>query len=64
MAGAKPFWRFKRIVCKEAFSGELVLQDTPAVINTLQSNDIPGIKPMVYDIFTPQLIMGKYLTRN
>lgn len=50
--------------CKSAFSGKLVLQDTPAVIDTLQSNDIPGIKPMVYDIFTPQPIHGKYLKRN
>ncbi|XWW93584.1 hypothetical protein V2A60_001518 [Cordyceps javanica] len=31
---------------------------------TLQSADIPGIKPMVYDIFTPQPIHGKYLERN
>ncbi|KAM3472647.1 hypothetical protein MY8738_008761 [Beauveria namnaoensis] len=28
--------------CKGAFSGKAVLQDTPAVIDTLQSSDIPG----------------------
>lgn len=47
--------------CKKAFSERLVLQDTTAVIDTLQSDTIPGIKPMVYDIFTPQPINDKYL---
>lgn len=47
--------------CKKVFSGRLVLQDTTAVIDTLQPDDIPGIKPMVYDVFTPQPIKGKYL---
>ena len=47
--------------CGGAFTGRLVLQDLPAVIDTLKSDDIPGIKPMVYDIFSPQPVKGRHL---
>lgn len=42
------------------FGGELVLQDLPIVIDALRPEEIPGIKPMTYDIFTPQPVKGKY----
>ncbi|EGX88469.1 O-methyltransferase, putative [Cordyceps militaris CM01] len=48
------------------FSGRLVLQDLPTVIDTLKPEDIPGIEPMAYDIFTPQPVQGArvYLMRR
>lgn len=42
-----------------AFGGKLILQDLPIVINTLQPENIPGIEPMVYDIFTPQPVKSE-----
>ena len=49
---------------KGAFSGRLVLQDLPAVIDSLKRDDIPGIKPMVYNVFTQQPVKGKHLKTN
>jgi hypothetical protein len=42
-----------------AFGGKLILQDLPVVINSLKPEDIPGIEPMVYDIFTPQPVKSE-----
>lgn len=44
--------------CGGAFGGKLILQDLPAVIDTLKAGDIPGIEPMVYEIFTEQPVKG------
>lgn len=40
--------------CGGAFGGKLILQDLPVVIDTLKWEEIPGIAPMAYDIFTEQ----------
>lgn len=42
------------------YGGKLVLQDLPIVINTLKPEDIPGIEPMAYDIFTPQPVKSEF----
>lgn len=38
--------------CPGFFGGKVVLQDLPSVINTLKLEELPGIEPMVYDIFS------------
>lgn len=40
--------------CGDAFGGRLILQDLCTVIDTLRPDDLRGIEPMVYDIFTEQ----------
>lgn len=42
--------------CRGAFGGKLILQELPVVLESLTPDDIPGIEPMPYDIFTPQPI--------
>lgn len=42
-----------------AFNGRLVLQDLATVIDTLKPDELPGIEPMAYDIFTPQPVKGE-----
>ena len=46
--------------CKGSFGGKLILQDLPIVLQSLTSNDIPGIEPMPYRIFTPQPVKSAY----
>ena len=40
--------------CNGSFGGKLILQDLPIVLDSLAPEEIPGIEPMVHDIFTPQ----------
>ena len=46
--------------CRGAFGGKLILQDLPIVINSLKPEEVKGIEPTVYDIFTPQPVKSKY----
>ncbi|CAK7238511.1 hypothetical protein SEUCBS140593_010762 [Sporothrix eucalyptigena] len=43
----------------DAFGGKLVLQDLPVVLASLSPEDLPGIEPMPYNIFTPQPVKGE-----
>jgi hypothetical protein len=45
--------------CPGAFGGKLILQDLPIVIDSLKPEEIAGIEPMVYDIFTPQPVKSE-----
>ena len=40
--------------CGGTFGGNLILQDLPIVIDSLNEEELPDIEPMTYDIFTPQ----------
>lgn len=40
--------------CQGNFGGKLILQDLPIVINSLKPEEVEGIEPTIYDIFTPQ----------
>lgn len=48
-----------RTECGGSYGNKLILQDLPTVIDTLKPEDIPGIEPMAYDIFTPQPVKSK-----
>lgn len=38
--------------CPKFFGGKIILQDLPVVIDTLKAEELPGIEPMAYDIFS------------
>lgn len=40
--------------CGGSFGGKMLLQDLPIVIESLKPDEIPGIEPMSYNMFTPQ----------
>jgi len=42
-----------------AFSGRMILQDLPSVIESLAAEDIPDIEKMAYDAFAPQPVKSK-----
>jgi hypothetical protein len=48
--------------CGDAFDGKMILQDLPVVVDSLRTEELPGIQPMKYDIFTPQPIKSKTLS--
>ena len=45
--------------CSKFFGGKVILQDLPIVIDSLKSENLPGIEPTVHDIFTPQPVKSK-----
>ncbi|KAE9379800.1 S-adenosyl-L-methionine-dependent methyltransferase [Stipitochalara longipes BDJ] len=47
--------------CPKFFGGKVILQDLPIVIDSLKSEDLPGIKPTAHDIFTPQPIKNAHV---
>lgn len=47
--------------CPGAFGGKLILQDLPIVIDSLKPEEVNGIEPTVYDIFTPQPVKSKFI---
>lgn len=38
--------------CPKFFGGRVILQDLPVVINTIKPENIPGIEPMAFDVFS------------
>lgn len=48
--------------CGGTFGGRLVLQDLPIVIDSLKEQQLGGIEPMKYDIFTPQPVKSTFLS--
>ncbi|KAF4506646.1 hypothetical protein G6O67_006710 [Ophiocordyceps sinensis] len=52
--------------CCGSFGGKMLLQDLPIVIESLKPDEIPGIEPMSYNMFTPQPVTNAhvYLMRN
>ncbi|CZR57284.1 related to O-methyltransferase B [Phialocephala subalpina] len=56
--------QFLKAIQKEApngFGAKMILQDRPDVLASLTAEDIPGIKKMSYDFFTPQPVKNAYL---
>lgn len=49
--------------CPKFFGGKVILQDLPIVIDSLKSEDLPGIEPTAHDIFTPQPVKSKSIHR-
>ncbi|SPJ89661.1 related to O-methyltransferase B [Fusarium torulosum] len=47
--------------CKGSFGGKLILQDLPIVLDSLMLDEIPGIEPMPYSIFTPQPVKNAHI---
>jgi len=47
--------------CGGSFGAELILQDLPVVIDSLKPEETTGIRPMAYDIFTPQPIKNAHI---
>ncbi|KAH8755970.1 S-adenosyl-L-methionine-dependent methyltransferase [Hyaloscypha sp. PMI_1271] len=41
--------------------GKVILQDLPSVIDSLKSENLPGIEPTVHDIFTPQPVKNAHV---
>lgn len=46
--------------CPKFFGGNVILEDLPIVIDSLKSEDLPGIEPTVHDIFTLQPNISKF----
>ncbi|RKK83898.1 hypothetical protein BFJ71_g14724 [Fusarium oxysporum] len=47
--------------CKGSFGGKLILQDLPIVLDSLTLDEIPGIEPMPYNIFTLQPVKNAHI---
>ncbi|WKT54070.1 O-methyltransferase COMT-type [Fusarium oxysporum f. sp. vasinfectum] len=47
--------------CKGSFGGKLILQDLPIVLDSLTLDEIPGIEPMPYSIFTLQPVKNAHI---
>jgi hypothetical protein len=45
--------------CPKFFGGKVILEDLPIIIDSLKSEDLPGIEPTVHDIFTLQPVKSK-----
>ncbi|KAK3377872.1 hypothetical protein B0H63DRAFT_502416 [Podospora didyma] len=50
----RPFFLKLQEQIPGVFGGKLILQDLPIVLDSLKPEEIPNIKKMAYDIFTPQ----------
>ncbi|PMD52475.1 S-adenosyl-L-methionine-dependent methyltransferase [Hyaloscypha bicolor E] len=47
--------------CPKFFGGNVILEDLPIVIDSLKSEDLPGIEPTVHDIFTLQPVKNAHV---
>ncbi|PHH89344.1 hypothetical protein CDD83_6243 [Cordyceps sp. RAO-2017] len=50
-----------RDTCGGSFGSKLILQDLPAVIDSLRPEDLSGIEPMAHDAFTPQPVKNAHV---